>query len=171
MTASSAPQFYAAGQYQPEQSIGYLMNKLISSILAQADARLAQYKLTYVQWLPLYKLLTCERSTLASLSRDLSVDPAALTRSISRLEAKGLVRRDRSTQDRRVVHLSLTEEGRSVAAHVPGVLADVLNGHLAGFEHEEWQQLLQMLTRMLLNGDAMKSGAQTTPSPPTPTAS
>jgi DNA-binding MarR family transcriptional regulator len=171
MTASSAPQFYAAGQYTPEQSIGYLMNKLISSILAQADARLAQYKLTYVQWLPLYKLLTCERSTLASLSRDLSVDPAALTRSISRLEAKGLVRRDRSTQDRRVVHLSLTEEGRSVAAHVPGVLADVLNGHLAGFEREEWQQLLQMLTRMLLNGEAMKSAAQTTPATPKPSVS
>ena len=170
MTFVPTPTFYAAGQYRPEQSIGYLMNKVISSILAQADARLAQYKLTYVQWLPLYKLLTCESSTLASLSRDLSVDPAALTRSISRLEVKGLVRRDRSTQDRRVVHLSLTEEGRSVAAHVPAVLAEVLNGHLAGFQHEEWQQLLQWLTRMLLNGEAMKSGAPTTSPPPSPTA-
>lgn len=170
MTPPPVPTFYAAGQYRPEQSIGYLMNKVISSILAQADARLAQYKLTYVQWLPLYKLLTCERSTLASLSRDLSVDPAALTRSISRLEAKGLVQRERCTQDRRVVHLSLTEEGRSVAAHVPGVLADVLNGHLTGFQHDEWQQLLQWLTRMLLNGEAMKSGTPTTPPSPTPTA-
>lgn len=167
MTTATPPSFYAPGHYRPEQSIGYLMNKVISSILAQADNRLAQYKLTYVQWLPLYKLLTCESSTLASLSRDLSVDPAALTRSLSRLEAKGLIRRDRSTQDRRVVHLSLTEEGRSVAAHVPGVLADVLNGHLAGFKHDEWQQLLQWLTRMLLNGEAMKSGAQSAPSPST----
>lgn len=168
MTDSSASNFYAPGQYRPEQSIGYLMNKVISSILAQADNRLAQYKLTYVQWLPLYKLLTCESSTLASLSRDLSVDPAALTRSLSRLEVKGLIQRERSTQDRRVVHLTLTEEGRAVAAHVPAVLADVLNGHLAGFNHDEWQQLLQWLTRMLLNGDAMKSGALAAPSPTTP---
>ncbi len=160
MTEPPSNAFYAAGQYLPEQSIGYLMNKVISSILAQADARLAQYKLTYVQWLPLYKLLTCESSTLASLSRDLSVDPAALTRSLSRLETKGLIRRERSTQDRRVVHLYLTEQGRTVADHVPAVLADVLNGHLAGFEHSEWQQLLAWLTRMLLNGEAMKSSAQ-----------
>jgi len=39
----------------------------------------------------------------------------------------------------------------------------VLNGHLAGFEHSEWQQLLQWLTRMLLNGDAMKSAAPAAP--------
>ena len=160
MLKQQASAFYTAGEYLPEQSIGYLMNKVISSILAQADARLAQYHLTYVQWLPLYKLLTCESSTLASLSRDLSVDPAALTRSLSRLEAKGLIRRERSTQDRRVVHLFLTAQGRAVADHVPSVLADVLNGHLAGFEHGEWQQLLQWLTRMLLNGEAMKSSAQ-----------
>ena len=171
MTEPQVPAFYAAGQYRPEQSIGYLMNKVISSILAQADARLAQYKLTYVQWLPLYKLLTCESSTLASLSRDLSVDPAALTRSLSRLEAKGLVRRERSTQDRRVVHLFLTEEGRTVADHVPAVLADVLNGHLAGFEQSEWEQLLQWLTRMLLNGEAMKSGSQAATATPKPQAS
>lgn len=170
MHAPDIPAFYCAGQYRPEQSIGYLMHKSISSILAQADARLSEYKLTYVQWLPLYKLLTCERSTLASLSRELSVDPATLTRSLSRLEAKGLLRRERATHDRRVVHLTLTEEGRSVAAHVPGVLADVLNGHLVGFEHEEWQQLLHMLTRMLRNGEAMKSAAQARPEAATPAA-
>lgn len=158
MPKNPMPDFYRAGQYSPEQSVGYLMNKVLSSILAQAEIQLAPYKLTYVQWLPLYKLLTCDTSTLASLSRDLSVDPAALTRSLSRLEAKGLIRRERCTQDRRVVHLSLTEEGRAVAVHVPGVLANVLNGHLSGFEHAEWQQLLHSLTRMLRNGEAMKSG-------------
>lgn len=158
MPETPTPDFYQPGQYQPEQSVGYLMNKVLSSILAQAEVQLAPYKLTYVQWLPLYKLLKCETSTLASLSRDLSVDPAALTRSLSRLEAKGLIRRERCTQDRRVVHLSLTDEGRAVAVHVPGVLAHVLNGHLSGFQHDEWQQLLHSLTRMLRNGEALKSG-------------
>lgn len=158
MPETPVPDFYQAGQYRPEQSVGYLMNKVLSSILAHAEVQLTPYKLTYVQWLPLYKLLNCDTSTLASLSRDLSVDPAALTRSLSRLQAKGLIRRERCTQDRRVVHLSLTAEGRAVAAHVPGVLAHVLNSHLKGFEHDEWQQLLHSLTRMLRNGEALKSG-------------
>lgn len=170
MSEPTATAFYQAGQYRPEQSVGYLLNKVLSSILAQADSRLAQYKLTYVQWIPLFKLLKDEGSTLASLARDLSVDPAALTRSLSRLETKGLIRRERSVQDRRVVHLFLTDEGRSVAEHVPGVLANVLNGHLEGFTHDEWQQLLQLLTRMLANGEAMKTATQT-PAMQTPASS
>jgi len=48
--------FYKAGQYPPEESVGYLLNKVLSSILSQADGRLAAYKLTYAQWIPLFKL-------------------------------------------------------------------------------------------------------------------
>ena len=151
--------FYVPGQYRPEQSVGYLMRKVLSSILAQADAQLAAYDLTYVQWLPLYKLVMAESNTVAGLARDLSMDPAALTRALDRLQAKGLVERERSTQDRRVVHLWLTDEGRAVAEHVPGVLADVLNAHLNGFSQDEWRLLLQLLQRMLANGEALKAAS------------
>lgn len=152
--------FYVPGQYRPEQSVGYLMRKVLSSILAQADAQLAAYDLTYVQWLPLYKLVMAESNTVAGLARDLSMDPAALTRALDRLQAKGLVERERSTHDRRVVHLVLTPSGREVAQHVPAVLADVLNGHLQGFSHAEWMQMLDFLGRMLVNGEAMRHSAR-----------
>lgn len=156
-------QFYVSGQYQPEQSVGYLMNKVLSSILAQADAQLAPYKLTYVQWLPLYKLLMDESQTSAQLAREIAIDPAALTRSLNRLEIKGLIQRERSVQDRRVVHLRLTDAGRDVAQHVPSVLADVLNGHLQGFSETEWALMLQLLQRMLRNGEALKQRQPKTP--------
>ena len=163
---SPPPRFYEPGQYTPEQSVGYLLNKVMSSILSQADSRLATYKLTYAQWIPLYKLLREDGCTPITMARDLSVDPAALTRSLNRLEAKGLVRRERSTQDRRVVHLWLSDEGRAVAQHVPGVMADMLNAHLDGFNHDEWQLLLQLLNRMLANGDALKAASKTSASRP-----
>jgi hypothetical protein len=54
------------------------------------------------------------------------------------------------------VHLVLTPAGREVAQHVPAVLADVLNGHLTGFSPAEWAQMLDMLGRMLVNGEAMR---------------
>jgi DNA-binding MarR family transcriptional regulator len=161
MSKVTPTQFYLAGQYQPEQSVGYLMNKVLSSILAQADAQLAPYKLTYVQWLPLYKLLMDESQTSAQLAREIAIDPAALTRSLNRLEIKGLIHRERSVQDRRVVHLRLTDAGRDVAQHVPSVLADVLNGHLQGFSEPEWTLMLQLLQRMLSNGDGMKQRQHT----------
>lgn len=39
---------------------------------------------------------------------------------------------------------------------VAPVLASVLNAHLQGFTHAEWQQLLVMLRRMLANGEALR---------------
>lgn len=155
--------FYSPGQYRPDESIGYLMRQVLSSILAQADAQLSPLDLTYVQWLPLYKLATGECDTVASLSKHLSLDPAALTRALDRLEAKGLVERQRSTRDRRVVNLVLTEAGKQVAPQVPAALADVLNAHLSGFTEAEWQQMLQFLRRMLANGEALRADARGTP--------
>ena len=161
----STPSFYTPGQHSPQQSVGYLMRKVLGSILSQADARLAMHDVTYVQYLPLYKLLHCEpaNATVAALARELEVDAGAMTRALDRLEAKGLVQRKRSTADRRVVHLTLTPAGRTVAEQVPGVLTDVLNGHLRGFSHAEWQQLLLLLQRMLANGDALRPGAVPVP--------
>ena len=161
---SSAPGFYAPDRLAPEDSVGYLMRKVMSSIRTQADAQLSAHDLTYAQWLPLYMISRCESATVASLARDLETDPAAMTRALDRLQAKGLVLRQRSTTDRRVVQLALTDDGRTVAAQVPAVLADVLNGHLSDFTHDEWQLLLGLLRRMLTNGEALRQ--QTPPSPP-----
>jgi DNA-binding MarR family transcriptional regulator len=159
MSTSQTHPFYVPGQYGADQSVGYLLNQVLSSILAVADARLSEYKLTYVQWIPLYKLLQNGHvgSTPGSMARDLSIDPAALNRSINRLERKGLVRRVRSEHDRRMVHLHLTAEGRAAAQPVPDALASVLNDHLAGFSQQEWQTLLQLLTRMRTNGQKLKN--------------
>jgi DNA-binding MarR family transcriptional regulator len=148
--------FYVPGQYRPDQSVGFLMKRVMSSILAQADERLAALDLTHAQWLPLFKLAMKDCDTIAALSRELELDPGAMTRSLDRLEAKGLVRRERSTEDRRVVHLVLTEEGKKVARKVPPVMAEVLNSHLRGFSEDEWKQLLSLLGRMVANGDAMR---------------
>lgn len=155
----SPSDFYQAGVYTPDESVGFLMRRVLSSILQQADAELAVHDLTYVQWLPLYKLMLCGETTSASLARDLGIDPAAVTRALDRLETKGMLRRERSTTDRRVVHLVLTDAGREIAAKVPQALASVLNAHLTGFSHDESRLLIDMLRRMLRNGETLRAGA------------
>jgi DNA-binding MarR family transcriptional regulator len=74
--------FYSPGSYTPFESVGFLMRKVLSSILQQADAQLAEHELTYVQWLPLYKLLLCSDATNAGMARDLGLDPASITRAL-----------------------------------------------------------------------------------------
>jgi DNA-binding MarR family transcriptional regulator len=148
--------FYSPQNLKHDQSVGFLIKRVMQSILLQADRRLAEHGLTHAQWVPLFSLYKRECATVAALARDLQTDPGAMTRSLDRLEAKGLVERTRSVEDRRVVDLQLTDDGRRLAALVPEVLCEVLNLHLSGFSHEEWQTLLGLLTRLALNGDALR---------------
>ena len=163
-TAPAPPQapvsFYSADNLRPETSVGLLIKRVMQSVLLQIDRRLVEHDLTHAQWLPLYRLAQGECVTMAALARDQSQDPGAMTRALDRLEAKGLLRRERSVQDRRVVKLELTDAGRAASVHVPAVLADVLNAHLAGFAESEWQVLIDLLQRMVANGDALRDIAK-----------
>jgi DNA-binding MarR family transcriptional regulator len=155
--------FYSAASLHPDNSVGLLMRRVMQSLLLQIDRRLAEHDLTHAQWLPLHRLARGDCDTMAALARDQALDPGAMTRALDRLEAKGLLRRQRSRQDRRVVKLVLTDAGRAAAHRVPPVLADVLNAHLAGFTEAEWRQLLVLLERMVVNGDALRDAVTATP--------
>jgi len=96
-------------------------------------------------------------STVAELARELNTDPGAMTRLLDRLEAKGLCRRKRSTDDRRVVRIELTAEGLAASAKVPPVLSEVMNEMLSGFNREEWDSLKSMLRRMIDNAEAHRA--------------
>jgi DNA-binding MarR family transcriptional regulator len=148
--------FYAPERYCSEDSMGFLMRRIMQSLINEVDRRLESEGLTHAQWTPLFVLFKGRASTLAELARELHIDPGALTRTLDRLEAKGLCRRIRSTEDRRVSHLELTAAGLAAAAKVPSVLSDVQNIYLSGFSQDEWRQLLDMLRRINGNADAFK---------------
>lgn len=132
------------------------MKQIMMSFVAQADKRLGAHGLTHAQWAPLMRLRVMGESTVADMARWLHVDAGATTRLIDRLEKKGLCRRNRSTDDRRVVHVAITAEGLEATAQAPAVLADILNAHLVGFSESEWKQLIGLLQRMRDNGEASR---------------
>ncbi|MEO8527318.1 MAG: MarR family transcriptional regulator [Caldimonas sp.] len=150
----AAASFYRAEDYCAEESVGYLMKRVLMAIAQAADRRLEPQGITHAQWGPLFVLLRLGASTVAELARELQTDPGAMTRLLDRLESKGFCRRERSTDDRRVVNIVLTPEGEKAAKLVPAELSQVLNEHLAGFSKAEWTQLKSFLQRMLDNAEA-----------------
>jgi len=145
----STPPFYRPETWRREDSIGYLMGRTINLVKEAVDDELAPTGLTHAQWVPLLKLYTGEASTVAELARETQVDVGAMTRTLDRLEMKGLVRRVRSNSDRRVVNVELTEDGKATAKEIPAVLCRVSNAHLQGFTQEEWHTLRSLLRRVL----------------------
>jgi DNA-binding MarR family transcriptional regulator len=149
-------EFYSADGYCANDSVGYLMRRVLLALTQDTDKRLEPHGLTHAQWGPLFMIRKSGSATVAELARELQIDPGAMTRLLDRLESKGLCKRLRSTDDRRVVNVALTDEGRKAADKVPVALAEVMNAHLAGFSKAEWQQLKGFLRRMLDNGDSCR---------------
>lgn len=158
--APAPADFYDPTTYRSDNSVGFLMRRIMLTLITQADKRLECLDLTQAQWGPLFLIHQGRATTLAELSRELQIDAGALTRTLDRLETKGLCKRERSTEDRRVVNLALTPEGKAASACVPQVLADVHNHLLAGFSHDEWQTLMSLLNRVLANAEAMRDGCE-----------
>ncbi|MFG6449351.1 MarR family winged helix-turn-helix transcriptional regulator [Roseateles sp. BYS180W] len=166
---SSPVQFYRPETYQRCQSLGWMLRKLKQSITRQASLRLQGVALTHSQLATLITLRHSGPNSTSSsvqLARELEVDAGAFTRLLDRLEAKGLIQRERSEQDRRVVMVSLSEDGMQLTSQMHTVLSDVFNAHLSGFSHEEWLLLLSLLQRMIDNGEALeKAQAQASANP------
>lgn len=149
---TAAPAFYTPEDYHPDESAAYLMRRILTCMAAEVDEALEPRGLTHAQWVPLLKLHMGSASTVAELARECQLDGGAMTRLLDRLEGKGLVARVRSSEDRRVVNLELTDEGREAARQIPAVLCKVQNAFLQGLTVEEWQQLKGLLRRILDNG-------------------
>ncbi|WP_412075280.1 MarR family winged helix-turn-helix transcriptional regulator [Streptomyces xanthophaeus] len=108
--------------------------------------------LTYPQYLVMLVLWEHGEMPVKQLGQHLRLDSGTLSPLLKRLEAAGLVRRERSTEDERSVHAQLTAEGaalRDRAVEVPRRIATA-----TGFELAEIQDLQARLNRLTAALDA-----------------
>ncbi len=161
--AVAAAGFYQAASYEVSKSVGGQMVELMALMRREVDRRMARHDLTDAQWRPLWLIKCGLVGTAHELARVAQINAGAVTRMIDRLQSKGLVERQRSDSDRRVVHLRLTAAGERAVAHVPAVLASLNNDFLRGFSTDEWQTLLALIQRMVGNGRALQDSAAPAP--------
>jgi MarR family multiple antibiotic resistance transcriptional regulator len=149
---------YDSDNYEPNRSVAYLVGQARTEILAALDRELtgcrqvADIGVTAAQFVVISRLATAERKKSASdLCKEMSYDAGAMTRMIDRLESKGLIRRTRCPQDRRLVYLEMTEQGRAVYPRLRELSMSIQNRFLRGFSRAEARQLESLLGRMLEN--------------------
>ena len=90
----------------------------------------------------------------STLARQISVSQATMTRIIDRLERAGLVRRQKSSMDKRVVNISLTEPGRKKLETAPEPLQGEFLREFRKLEAWEQQMLKSSLSRIATMMDA-----------------
>ncbi len=108
-------------------------------------------------------LTVCEHGplTVTRLGKLVHLSPSTLIGVVDRLEEKGLVVRERSGLDRRVVHLHATEKGRALASRAPSPLQQGLAQALESLPEEEQCLIATALEKVveLMETDAILDAA------------
>jgi len=135
-----------------EMVVGHLIGRARSALLTGLDSELEPFGLTGAQFAVLKNVADGTADTAADLCRTMHYDTGSMTRMLDRLEEKSVLRRERCTQDRRVVYLRITDTGNELLPQLRAAAVHVLSRHLAGFSPTEVDNLKQYLVRMLENG-------------------
>jgi DNA-binding MarR family transcriptional regulator len=85
---------------------------------------------------------------VTELAQAMGVHQSTASNLIDPLEQRGLIQRDRSRRDQRVVHLSLSPAGRKVIARAPLPLEGVLPDALHSLQHADLVELGQHLQKL-----------------------
>ena len=156
--------YYRPETYRAQDSIGYLMHRATNAVKGRIEAKLAPFELSFHQWLSLLWLRDGVADTASDIAKCTNIDPGALARMLENLENRGWILRVRSKLDRRVVSLSLTEEGRAeLVLTMPTVLQE-LNLALGTFTHAEADQLTFLLRKLLAHQQTLAAQSSGTPS-------
>ena len=137
---------------QKEALIGIL--RTADLIERRLDAVLAPHRLSATQYNVLRILrgagpegLTCGEAAARMITRDPDI-----TRLLDRLEARGLVSRERAKSDRRSIVTRLTGQGLRLLADLDDPIADLDRRQLGAFGEAELWRLVRILERIRESG-------------------
>ncbi|WP_425228312.1 MarR family winged helix-turn-helix transcriptional regulator [Sphingomonas sp.] len=140
--------FYSDADFTPDISLGFLCKRVHQLAQSGLEPVFAREGLSYVQWHALISIYFDRGTTSAALARDLSYDKGATTRLIDVLEARGWVTRHREHDDRRLVALKLTPEGRQIAHRTRARVLEAWNDWLADWPDADVAHTIATLQRL-----------------------
>lgn len=104
------------------EQVCFPIYSLAKEIISQYRPFLDEIALTYPQYLVMMVLWEFEQLTVNQIGEKLQLDSGTLTPLLKRMEIKEFVTRIRSSNDERIVNISLTEKGKDLrvkAACIP----------------------------------------------------
>jgi DNA-binding MarR family transcriptional regulator len=130
-----------------ERQVCFALSVAARNVVAVYRPFLEPMGLTHPQYLVMLALWQHGPLSVKDLSGLLLLDPGTLSPLVKRLEAAGLVRRDRDPRDERALAIALTDAGRALRAQAeqipPGIVERL------GMDLAELTSLREALTRVI----------------------
>lgn len=131
-----------------EKTTGFLMFRTARGMKKMLDAKLSEFNVTSSQATILNTLDSNDGQSLSDIGKSVHLDKPAITGLADRMEHDGLVERKRTSSDRRIIQLFLTEKGKKLFNKIEKIIVEVdqeLVKTLADQEIRTLHKLLQCI--------------------------
>ncbi|MCW2742444.1 MAG: ohrR [Blastococcus sp.] len=135
-----------------EQQVCFALSVAARNVVAVYRPWLEPMGLTHPQYLVMLALWQHGPLAVKDLSRLLQLDPGTLSPLVKRLEAAGLLRRDRDPRDERALAIALTDRGRALRADAERIPAGIVER--LGLDLSELTTLHAALTHVIAASQA-----------------
>jgi len=130
-----------------DRQVCFALSVAARNVVAVYRPVLEPLGLTHPQYLVMLALWQYGPLSVKELSRLLQLDPGTLSPLLKRLEAAGLLRRERDPKDQRNLALALTDKGRALRAEAEKIPAGIVAR--LGLPVEELMTLQKALGRVI----------------------
>jgi len=127
----------------------HALRQIIRAVDLHSRKLLGQHKITSPQLITLLTVEEYEPVTASAIAGHIHLSPSTVIGILDRLETKGLIRRDRDLKDRRLVQVSLTEQGKVLAGNTPSPLQDTLVKAMGKLPETELVMIAETLDRIV----------------------
>jgi len=131
----------------PDQ-MGALIRETFRAMVERVEAQFQDTDIALSQWLTLKLIGSGKIGCIGDVNRELGLESGSSTRLVDQLESKGLLSRRRSSTDRRVVGIHLTEAGILVIKAMQPQIEGFWTKQLSVFSSGEQEQLFALLSRL-----------------------
>jgi MarR family transcriptional regulator for hemolysin len=134
-----------------EEPIGLFVTRTSKALSRAFDDALAAAGGSLPAWLVLTSLAWGQHRSQRSIAADVGVEGATLTHHLNRMEAAGLVTRERDPENRRAHHVALTAEGHAELTSMLAVVQRFDRRLRSTFTTDELATLRDLLQRLADN--------------------
>ncbi|WP_090443451.1 MarR family winged helix-turn-helix transcriptional regulator [Duganella sp. CF458] len=128
--------------------VARLISRTQKAMEEELDTRLAPFDITAAQYVVLSTLHSGRATIAAQICKELSYSPGAMTRMLNRLEQKGMIQKAPAIDNRRIVHLELSDEGRRIFPSLLDASGIVIDQYFGNFSAQELQAFESLLLKM-----------------------
>jgi len=144
------------GDYPPIESAGYLVRDAHRAFQRLLEKRIAAHGISRGQWYFLRALWTQDGLSQRELSGRVGMMEPTTVIALRSMEKAGLIRRSRSTDDKRVTNVWLTAKAKRMRGEMLALARGINEEACQGVSREEFDAFRRAIERMTVNLDRVK---------------